>query len=132
MICGYGFVLDGFLLWLWLRLMCFSKSLFKGDYSIFLFIYQILFSTNGLFQRSLAPLHWQIMFLFLQTILLLWDVMKMFCFLQCCTPICLEHSRHVIHFIEWIKNAQIRHLVVHVVISISLSVHCSEELNHNN
>ena len=98
LISGYGLVLDGLLLRLWLRLMCFSKSLFKGDYSIFLVMYQILFFTNGLFQLSLAPLHYWIMFL--QIILLFYDFTTVLCFLQCCIPICLEHSKRLIHFTE--------------------------------
>ena len=98
LISGYGLVLDGLLLRLWLRLMCFSKSLFKGDYSIFLVMYQILFFTNGLFQLSLAPLHYWIMFL--QIILLFYDFTTVLCFLQCYIPICLEHSKRLIHFTE--------------------------------
>lgn len=54
-----------------------------------------------------------------------------FCFLHCCILICLEHSRHLIRFTEQIKKAQSRQLFVHLAISISLNVHCLEELKPN-
>lgn len=69
--------------------------------------------------------------MFLQNILLFHDVMTVFCFLQCCIFLGPEHSKHLIHFTEWIKSAQIRQRVAYLVISISLNGHRSGELNHN-
>lgn len=50
--------------------------------------------------------------MFPQNILLFHDVMTVFCFLQCCIFLCLEHSKHLIHCTEWIKCSQIRQLVI--------------------